>query len=462
MLPRRTLAGASPKALPCPWHVPSHILAASSSALNSPKQIPWAFADLWRPTAGQPKSCNRQLLEGRTGEYAEATADAFLDDWLKTDADRARDAAAAFAAAAASAGPPAATTMLSPQGPQHGSPFDGVGGGPADALSGGYDGAERRSSATHHNSGAHGTPKKRRPSQDHGHGNDHHHHNHHHRGDHHHDRSHGGGGRHEYDRGKRRSPHDPARAERSSSSDSEGGRSLHARYGGDGGHGHKVSAQRRRNAAPGPVSPASNVSRTPHADSQEFAADRHHLRNRADRSLTPLDVLSHDKSNTISSATERKGASSKEAGDGSGSLNNVGPQTQTGSAPRNLARDDAEERESLRRAHDEASQLRATVERLKSELDSVKAATAGTGFGVGGMTGIGGDGLGQNASNGGIQFGATVAPMGGPPWAAGGMRHNPVALWFSGNFLLTSGMFSQFNPIACGYPGMYASRLQRR
>lgn len=42
------------------------------------------------PTADIP-----QLTEGRTREYAEATADEFLDDWLKTDAERAEDAAAA-------------------------------------------------------------------------------------------------------------------------------------------------------------------------------------------------------------------------------------------------------------------------------------------------------------------------------------------------------------------------------
>lgn len=40
-----------------------------------------------------------QALSGLTGEYAEATANEFLDDWLKTDAQRAREAAAAAAAA---------------------------------------------------------------------------------------------------------------------------------------------------------------------------------------------------------------------------------------------------------------------------------------------------------------------------------------------------------------------------
>lgn len=42
-----------------------------------------------------------QALSGLAGEYAQATANEFLDDWLKTDAQRAREAAAAATAAAA-------------------------------------------------------------------------------------------------------------------------------------------------------------------------------------------------------------------------------------------------------------------------------------------------------------------------------------------------------------------------
>lgn len=85
----------------------------------------------------------------------------------------------------------------------------------------------------------------------------------------------------------------------------------------------------------------------------------------------------------------------------------------------------------MRRANDDAAQLRATVERLKSELHSIKAAKAGngTGLGVGGIVGVGGEGFGSSGGNVGIPFGAAAAaPVGGPPWAAGGMRQGIGAL----------------------------------
>lgn len=382
------------------------------------------------PDHDHPNPETHKLLEGRTGEYAEATADAFLDDWLKTDADRARDAAAASAAATAavSAGPPDAMGLSSPRVPQLGS---SAGARPTDEVAGGHGGAGRRSSATHNKGGSHTTPKKTRSSQDHGHGNGHDHHG---SGHHHHDRSHGGGGgggRHAHDSGKGRAPYDPARAESTSSSDSEGGRlsehvaangrPSHAKHGGDGGHGNKNSPQRRRNAAVGPTSPSIGVSPNLHTDSQESAGERHQRRNRAGINQSPLEVPSRDKSNRISSATEHRRGRSTEAGEGNGSPK-AGPQPQTDSRSPNQPEDDAE-RESLRRANDDAAQLRATVERLKSELNSIKT---GTGVGVGGMVGVGNEGLGSNGINSGTQFGAAAAPMAGPPWVAGWMRQYPV------------------------------------
>lgn len=355
-----------------------------------------------------------KLLEGRTGEYAEATADAFLDDWLKTDADRARDAAAASAtaaaAAAASAEPPAPTGTSSAHGPQHG------GSEPIDAAAGGRGGARRRSSAIHHKSGTHATSKKRRSSQDHGHGNEHHHHGH---PRHHHGAGGGGGGRHAHDNGKGRSFHDPARSERTSSSESDGGRSSHPRLGGHGGHSHDVSPQRRRNAAVGVISPASDISRTPQAESQESTAERSVRRVQADRNVLSLGVISSETSNLPSTTTAQKTVRSTEASEGSWSVSSAIPYTDSSVKLLDQAKDKAQEQESLGRANDDAAQLRATVERLTNELDSIKAGKAGAGIGVGG------DGLWSNGPNSGFQFGAAAAaaaPMGGPPWVAGGMN----------------------------------------
>eukprot|EP00903_Cladosiphon_okamuranus_P014233 g13222.t1 len=354
-----------------------------------------------------------KLLEGRTGEYAEATADEFLEDWLKTDADRARDAAVASATAATSAAPPGAAGTLSSRGPGHDSANHPGGDGPTNPVSGRYGGTDRRSSATHHKNGTHTTHKKRRSSQDHDHGNEHLFHGHH-QPHPDYNRRHGGGDRNAHDSGRGRSCHNPARAERTSSSESEGSRSLHARHGGDD---HKSSPHRRRNAAAGLVSPVTDVSRTPHADSQEPAAERHHRRYRSEKGLAPLEVLSRDKSNRISSAAEHKTGKITEAMEGSGSLN-ARPQTQTGSKPPNHPEDDAEDQGGLRRANDDTAQLRETVELLKSELDSLKAGKAGAGLGVGGMAGVPGGGLGSNGTNSGFLFGGAATPVGGPPWQA--------------------------------------------
>lgn len=424
-------AGERPKSLPQGHHLSPHTAFPSSTVPPIASACPTSFTEarffplVHRNTAPFPPFCRvrpphnpnaetDQLLEGRTGEYAEATADEFLDNWLKTDADRARDAAAASAAAAASVAPPGAAGTLSSHGPRHYSANHAGGTGPTDPVSRGYGGTDRRSSAAHHKSGTHTTLKKRRYSKGHGHGSGHHSHGHHHD----HDRPHGGGGRHAHDSGIERSSHNPARAERTSGSESEGGRSPHARHGGDG---QKSLPHRRRNAATGLVSPSSDISRSPHADSQEPAGERHHRRNRPEKGLAPLEVPSRDKSSRIHSAAEHTRGRRTEAGECIGSPN-ARPQTQTGSKPPNQAEDDAEEQGSLRRANGDTAQLRETVERLKSELDSLKASKAGTGIGGGGMVGVAGDGLGSNGTNSGFLFGGAAAPVGGSPWQAGEMR----------------------------------------
>lgn len=91
-----------------------------------------------------------------------------------------------------------------------------------------------------------------------------------------------------------------------------------------------------------------------------------------------------------------------------------GPQ-QEGSKLATQVEDDGEEQETLRRAKDDAAKLRATVERLESELNSVKA---GAGMGGASMAAVGNAGFGLGVGNGAMQFGA---PAAGSPWAAGGM-----------------------------------------
>eukprot|EP00752_Nemacystus_decipiens_P005082 g4612.t2 len=319
-----------------------------------------------------------KLVEGRTGEYAEATADAFLDDWLKTDADRARDAAAASAAAtaAASAGPPGAANASSVHGPHRDGGTHGGGEGPTDGVAGGQGGARRRSSAMHHKTATNMTSKKRRSSQGHGHGHGNPH-------------SHPGGSIHARESGKGRSSQDPAGSEVTSSSESEGGSSSLSRHEGEGGHDRTGSPPRRRNAV-GLNSPQGNIFHSPHSESRELVAERNLRRVRADKSLGSLGVLSRDKSCLTPAAVE---LTRGKASEGSGSLTGARPVADPSLRPPHHAEENAEGQESLRHANDDAAQLRATLEQLKKELDSIKAAKAGTGVAAGG------DGLGPNGTN---------------------------------------------------------------
>lgn len=102
---------------------------------------------------------------------------------------------------------------------------------------------------------------------------------------------------------------------------------------------------------------------------------------------------------------------------GGGSFIKDGPPQQEGSRSPNQVEDDGEEQESLRRAKDDATKLRATVERLEIELNSVKAGGAAMG-GVGGTLAVGDAGFGLGGGNGGVRFGAAAAA---PPWMPGGM-----------------------------------------
>ncbi|CAN0097856.1 unnamed protein product, partial [Ectocarpus sp. 12 AP-2014] len=285
-----------------------------------------------------------KLLEGRTGEYAEATADAFLDDWLKTDADRARDAAAAAAAASG--------RMLSPH--DNIPPIDRTIGAVSTGATG-QGGVGRRLSATRNGSTAHeGNKKKRRSSHDRGHGNGHY------------TRRRSSGGRKFHMKGS--TSRDSAGTSSAGSSDSEGGRSNdhvaghgisygkhNGVFGGQGGN-----QQRRRNAAVGPISSPNGIAPAVPADSQPSEAEHHHHRNRASKHRAPNEPLAgeHRREKSGEGGSDGRPASQQPE---SISLGQVG-------------RED-EEQESLRRVKDDSTQLRATVERLERELSSVKAGT---------------------------------------------------------------------------------------
>ncbi|CAN0410454.1 unnamed protein product, partial [Ectocarpus sp. 12 AP-2014] len=328
-----------------------------------------------------------KLLEGRTGEYAEATADAFLDDWLKTDADRARDAAAAAAAAGG--------RMLSPH--DNIPPIDRTIGAVSTGATG-QGGVGRRLSATRNGSTAHeGNKKKRRSSHDRGHGNGHY------------TRRRSSGGRKFHMKGS--TSRDSAGTSSAGSSDSEGGRSNdhvaghgisygkhNGVFGGQGGN-----QQRRRNAAVGPISSPNGIAPAVPADSQSSEAEHHHHRNRAGKHRAPNEPLAgeHRREKSGEDGSDGRPASQQPE---SISLGQVG-------------RED-DEQESLRRAKDDSTQLRATVERLERELSSVKA---GTRMGAGGVVGAQGEGFGLAGDSGGIRRGPPTDPTAGAPWMAGGM-----------------------------------------
>lgn len=97
------------------------------------------------------------------------------------------------------------------------------------------------------------------------------------------------------------------------------------------------------------------------------------------------------------------------------------PQQESSKSPGQAAQEHGEEQESLRQAKDDAAQLRVMVERLESELNSVKARTE-VGGGGGGMAAVGDAGFGLLGGGGsGVRFGAAAAPAAGSPWMAGGM-----------------------------------------
>lgn len=377
---------------------------------------------------------DEQLLEGRTGEYAEATADAFLDDWLKTDAERARDAAAA--AASASHESAAAISHDHPLEPDRKNKGEGV--ALTDAGAGENGGEGHHPLATHRHDSSRtilATHKRRRSSHGHSRGGEYRHHlGRHHHHHHHNDRSHHDGGRHAPE--ARRSSYGPARTASNPSSDNgEAGSGSHAtgegaphgRHrggggGGGGGDGHetKGSPHRRRHASPRPTqAPHGGFLHRP-SDSREAAAKHHLRRHRADENSASVKSLSLDNHDKNSPATEHRRGRTAEAEVGGGSLRE-GPQQERSKAP-NQVRDDGEERESesLRRANYDAAILRATVERLESELNSVRA---GAGMGGGGMAAVGDAAFGLGGGNGGMRFSAAAAaaPVAGPPWVAGGM-----------------------------------------
>ncbi len=370
-----------------------------------------------------PNTREKQFLEGRTGEYAEATADEFLEDWLKTDADRAREASAASAAAVAAAAATAAAVAGSPsaKSPHNDRSKQGGRAGPTDAVvAGEHGGAGRRSSGTpsdHSTSRGHAAKNKRRSSHANAHGHDHGEGRRHH-GHHHHDRQRGGGGggggkHHRFEKGPPRSRGSTRSTE---GSDSEEGRSgahaaaaaavaaaergavhgLKAGGGGGGGGGDRHDTRgpggRRRKNAGGPP-----------ADHPEPAAEHGHRRNRAEKkyasSVEPSS--SPNKGNRAASIIERGGAQNAGTGQGGGAPKE-GPETwSTSPQDEDEGEDGSEEQKNLRRAVEDAAQLRATVEQLKSELNSVKIGAEGDAFGSG--------------------VGHGRIPFGGPPWMAGGM-----------------------------------------
>ncbi|CAM9483080.1 unnamed protein product [Ectocarpus sp. 4 AP-2014] len=325
-----------------------------------------------------------KLLEGRTGEYAEAAADAFLDDWLKTDADRARDAAAAAAAAAGG-------RMLSPH--DNIPPIDRtIGAASTGADATGQGGEGRRLSATRNGSTAHeGQKKKRRSSHDRGRGNGHY------------TRRRSSGGRKIHMKG--RTSRDSAGTSSAGSSDSEGGRPNDhvAGHGGSEGKHNDGNQQRRRNAAVGPISSPNGIAPVAPADSQPSAAEHHHHHNRAGKYRAP---------NGPPAGEHRR----EKSGEGGSDAGPAAQQPESISLGQ-VGRED-EEQESSRRAKDDSAQLRATVERLERELSSVKA---GTRMGAGGVMGAQGEGFGLAGGSGGTRWGPPADPTAGAPWMAGGM-----------------------------------------
>lgn len=262
----------------------------------------------------------------------------------------------------------------------------------------GQGGVGRRLTTTHNGTTAHaGHKKKRRSSHDRGQGNGHYARR----------RSSGGWKTHIK---KGQISRDSAGTSSAGTSDSDRSRSddhhvaghavSHGNYGGAIG-GQGGNQQRRRNAAVGPISPSNGIAPAAPADSRSSPTEHHHHRNRA-----PNEPLVGEHRLYKSGEGESDGADVRPAAQQpeSMSLGRVGRKD--------------EEQESLRRAKDDSAQLRATVERLERELNSVKA---GTRMGAGGVVGAQGEGFGLAGGSGGVRWGPPPDPTAGAPWMAGGI-----------------------------------------
>ncbi|CAM9280750.1 unnamed protein product, partial [Hapterophycus canaliculatus] len=341
-----------------------------------------------------------RLLEGRTGEYAEATADEFLDDWLKTDAERARDAeaaAAAAAAAAAPAGPMEAAHALPShlELPRLDRPKD-----ESCVKSREGESGRRRASATASNNGRMSQAKKHKGGSSHSHGRRHEHHH----------RSHPRADRHPYDARESTAGSDSEEFS-SRGHDAQGGAPHGKPVGGDG-----VSLQRRRNATFAPAPPFLSGPPKAHANNEESGAKHDSRRGEVPHNSVP--PLSRGSRNDKPPAAESMGRQSGQGQEGlghvAGGLDQPGPKP-----PPRQPQDENEEQESSRQAKRDAAQLRATVERLECELNAVKT---GAGIGVGGVgrSLVGGDGFGLPGGKKGVPFGRAAPPAAGFPWMTGG------------------------------------------
>ena len=254
---------------------------------------------------------------------------------------------------------------------------------------------------------AHG--KKRRDSRGHEHGH-HHHHHHHHRHRNHHDRSHGDG------------------PETDGANDDEkgtwGARGGNVHGGGSrhlprGKHGHQgsVGGAKGRHVGSGDSSrhPGGGQGQRPHNSPE---GDESHARRRnavavldsagASANSQSADHLHRnsrdDDAGHKTPSTGRRRPRTMEAGTGNGQ---GGPGTNYSSSQ--LERGGREGQ-----ANDDAARLRATVERLESELHFLKS-----GMGAGGGAGYGVDGFGMGRGHGGVPFGPGSSATAGSQWMPG-------------------------------------------
>lgn len=84
--------------------------ALPGSVAKSPSVTHVTVVAMFSPHTSRAANCTTtQILDDRRGEYTEVTADSFLDDWLRTDAEKARDATTANASKPIKGTPPART-----------------------------------------------------------------------------------------------------------------------------------------------------------------------------------------------------------------------------------------------------------------------------------------------------------------------------------------------------------------